>query len=217
MLAAAGMLDHCQFGPPIPVARRGDGEVNVADGANPRRRSIYLQILRLAPVTLLQSHDQPVMAVNCTRRGQSTVATQALTLLNSDAVANAARELADRARAAASTADFPAASPAAPQIATAESSIRFLGLAAWAREFSVDEVAELKRFLATQTAAYAAAAASSAAVAAPVAKPTDASVKAPANASANATVSAANLEHERKAWIDLAHMLLAANEFVYID
>jgi hypothetical protein len=42
-------------------------------------------------------------------------------------------------------------------------------------------------------------------------------VKAPANASANATVSAANLEHERKAWIDLAHMLLAANEFVYID
>lgn len=217
MLAAAGMLDHCQFGPPIPVARRGDGEVNVADGANPRRRSIYLQILRLAPVTLLQSHDQPVMAVNCTRRGQSTVATQALTLLNSDAVANAARELADRARAAASTADFPAAAPAAPQIASAESSIRFLGLAAWAREFSVDEVAELKRFLATQTAAYAAAAASSAPVAAPVAKPTDASVTAPANASANAPVSAANLEYERKAWIDLAHMLLAANEFVYID
>jgi hypothetical protein len=187
----------------------------VADGANPRRRSIYLQILRLAPVTLLQAHDQPIMAVNCTRRGQSTVATQALTLLNSDSVAAAARDLADRARAAAAAAarnsasagDASAAgnSAAAGNLA-ADSTIRYLGLAAWSRDFAADEVAELKQFVARQTAAYAAAGTA------------PANATAPANGTAPAAGSAgAAAEQERQAWYDLAHMLLAANEFVYID
>ena len=182
MLAAAGTLDHSLYGPPIPVARRGDGEVNVADGANARRRSIYLQVLRLAPVTLLQSHDQPIMAVNCTRRGQSTVATQALTLLNSDSVAAAARDLAERA-CAANVGD-----------GSVESAIRYLGLSAWSRDFTAEETAELKQFLARQAAAYAATGSQ------------------PAGSTAGPTA-----EQERKAWHDLAHMLLAANEFVYID
>jgi hypothetical protein len=217
LLAASGTLDYSLHGPPISVARRGDGEVNVADGANPRRRSIYLQILRLAPVTLLQAHDQPIMAVNCTRRGQSTVATQALTLLNSDSVAAAARDLADRARAAAAG-DAAAADASAARNAAAagdasaagnlaaDSAIRFLGLAAWSRDFAADEVAELKQFVARQTAAYAAAGTA------------PANATAPANGTAPAAGSAgAAAEQERQAWYDLAHMLLAANEFVYID
>lgn len=191
MLAAAGTLDASLYGPPIPVARRGDGEVNVADGANPRRRSIYLQILRLAPVTLLQSHDQPVMAVNCTRRGQSTVATQALTLLNSDSVAATARDLADRARVTAAG-------------TSQEAAIRFLGLAAWSRTFGPEEAAELRQFLDQQTTAHARVAAGNTATANTA-------------VGTGATVPAFTAEHERLAWIDLAHMLLAANEFVYID
>ena len=61
MLSAAGLLDHKFFGSPIPIARRPDGQVNIADGQNDRRRSIYVQILRGNPLTMLQAHDQPVM------------------------------------------------------------------------------------------------------------------------------------------------------------
>ena len=65
MLSAAGLLDQRLFGTPIPVIRRGDGEVTVADGQNDRRRSIYIQVLRGNPLTMLQAHDQPVMETNC--------------------------------------------------------------------------------------------------------------------------------------------------------
>ncbi|MBL8852213.1 MAG: DUF1553 domain-containing protein, partial [Planctomycetaceae bacterium] len=94
VLQTAGELDDSQFGPPIPLARRPDGEVNIADGNNGRRRSVYLQVLRANPLTLLQSFDQPVMETNCTRRTQSTVATQALTQLNSEFMRQAAETMA---------------------------------------------------------------------------------------------------------------------------
>jgi hypothetical protein len=96
LLHVSGLLDRRFFGPPVPVARRGDGEVNIADGQNDRRRSIYVQILRGNPLTLLQSYDQPVMETNCTRRSRSTVSTQALTLLNSDATIAYAQALSER-------------------------------------------------------------------------------------------------------------------------
>jgi hypothetical protein len=98
VLQAADLLDDRQFGPPVPLARRPDGEVNIADGQNGRRRSIYLQILRANPLTMLEIFDQPVMETNCTRRSQSTVATQALTLLNSEFMRSAADGMADRLR-----------------------------------------------------------------------------------------------------------------------
>ena len=60
------------------------------------RRSVYIALLRLNPETLLQAFDQPEMAVNCTRRSVSTVATQALTLLNSDPMVAAADAFAER-------------------------------------------------------------------------------------------------------------------------
>ena len=78
------------------MARRADGEVTVADGNNDRRRSIYMQVLRSNPLTMLQSHDQPVMETNCTRRTRSTVSTQALTLLNSDTTIAYSLAFADR-------------------------------------------------------------------------------------------------------------------------
>src|SRR5262249_40518390 len=72
------------FGPPVPMQRQADGEVTAPADASGARRSVYLQVRRSQPLTLLQVFDQPVMETNCTRRAVSTTASQALTLLNSD-------------------------------------------------------------------------------------------------------------------------------------
>lgn len=90
VLAVSGRLDSRPFGGAERLARRPDGEVTVADGQRDNRRSVYLQILRLNPQTLLQAFDQPVMEINCAQRSQSTVATQALTLWNSNWMVKAA-------------------------------------------------------------------------------------------------------------------------------
>src|SRR5262249_36168039 len=63
------------------------------------RRSIYLQVLRTRPVSLLATFDAPVMTVNCDRRVPSTTAPQSLMLMNSDFVLNHASFLAKRLRA----------------------------------------------------------------------------------------------------------------------
>ena len=96
MLATAGILNAQMFGPPVPLSVRADGEVVEPDDAAGLRRSIYLMVRRSLPFTLLQSFDQPVMETNCTRRGVSTVASQALNLLNSDALSKHAQAFASR-------------------------------------------------------------------------------------------------------------------------
>src|SRR5947207_1316924 len=80
ILSVAGTLNPQMHGPPVGMIRQGDGEVVVPADASGRRRSLYLQVRRSQPLTLLQVFDQPVMETNCTRRGSSTVASQALTL-----------------------------------------------------------------------------------------------------------------------------------------
>ncbi len=169
MLTAAGLLDRQFFGSAIPVGRRPDGEVTVADSQNDRRRSIYLQLMRSNPLTLLHAHDQPVMEINCTRRNRSTVSTQALTLLNSDATVAYAQELAVRVLREA---------PDAP--------VGFAILIALARDATAEELAVFTDLAAKQEARYAAGG-----------KPPDLA--------------------RRGAMADVCHMLLAANEFVYID
>lgn len=137
LLNVAGLLDESMFGNPIPVARRPDGEVTIADGQNDRRRSIYTQILRGNPLTMLHAFDQPVMETNCTRRSRSTVSTQALTLLNSDTAIQYAAAFADRALREAP-----------------ESPCRFAFLAALSRDATDDEVTESETFLAEQQERY---------------------------------------------------------------
>lgn len=169
ILSVSGLLDQRFFGDAIPVVRRPDGEVSVADGQNDRRRSIYVQVLRGNPLTMLQAHDQPVMETNCTRRSRSTVSTQALTLLNSDAMVAHAAAFGDRALREA---------PDAP--------VKLLVLAALSREATTDEVADFEKFLEEQYVRY--------------------------------SVSGNQSEVARhKALADLCHMLLASNEFVYVD
>jgi hypothetical protein len=96
MLATSGVLDGRLYGPPVPFVVRGDGEVVAPEDASGQRRSIYLKVRRSQPLTLLQSFDQPVMETNCTRRDVSTVASQALNLLNSDTLMNQAEAFAAR-------------------------------------------------------------------------------------------------------------------------
>ena len=96
ILHVAGALRSDMYGAPTAIVRRSDGEVVVNDGKLPQKRSIYLRNKRSAPVSILQLFDQPDIETNCTRRDQSTVPLQALSLLNSDLVVNAAEAFADR-------------------------------------------------------------------------------------------------------------------------
>ncbi len=96
MLAVSGTLNPQMFGASQTVARQGDGEVIVPSGQDQNRRSIYVSIIRLNPETMLEIFDQPIMSVNCVQRSTSTVSTQALAMLNSDAMNRAAAAFADR-------------------------------------------------------------------------------------------------------------------------
>ena len=62
----------------------------------PRPPMTFLRPLIAQPLTVLQVYDQPVMETNCTRRGVSTVSSQALTLLNSDFLVQQADAMATR-------------------------------------------------------------------------------------------------------------------------
>jgi mono/diheme cytochrome c family protein len=84
ILQVTGSLNPMMFGPPVPMQRQPDGEVTTSADAAGSRRSVYLQVRRSQPLTLLQVFDQPVLETNCTRRAVSTVSSQALTLLNSE-------------------------------------------------------------------------------------------------------------------------------------
>ena len=71
----------------------------VNDDKLPQKRAIYIRNKRSAPVSMLQLFDQPDIETNCARRSQSTVPLQALSMMNSDLVSNAAVAFADRVRA----------------------------------------------------------------------------------------------------------------------
>jgi len=113
MLAVSGQLDRRIGGEPVPVARDvgsgrivpgrevinpGNGMIDrietVAEQGN--RRSLYMQARRSRPLTVLEAFDLPVMNPNCTARTVTTVAPQALLLLNDAFVAEQAAALAAR-------------------------------------------------------------------------------------------------------------------------
>src|SRR5262249_41215464 len=114
------------------------------------RRSVYLQVRRSQPLTLLQVFDQPVMETNCPRRATSTVSSQALTLLNSDFLMRQAEAFAARVLRE---------NPAAP----AAHALRL----ALARPITEADRPQLADFLETQASRYAQTAASGPASASP--------------------------------------------------
>ena len=114
-LAVSGKLNTKAFGPPVPVTHDEVGQVVVGnDIRNPGdgtpmgkvksldgeefRRSVYIQVRRSLPLGLLESFDGPAMIPNCEIRHNTTVATQALMLLNSRFIHEQATYLAERVR-----------------------------------------------------------------------------------------------------------------------
>ena len=110
MLAAAGTLNLEPFGPafkpPIPaeamVARntKSPYPTDAKDDASTRRRSVYMFHKRVVPYPLLQAFDRPDAQQACGRRDETTVAPQALSLLNDSFVRTRAVEMAGRLIAA---------------------------------------------------------------------------------------------------------------------
>jgi hypothetical protein len=68
-------------------------------GQDDFRRSIYVQVRRSSPLTVLDAFDAPTMSPNCQQRSQTTVAPQSLLLMNDTFVLDNARRLADRLEA----------------------------------------------------------------------------------------------------------------------
>lgn len=95
VLATSGALDATRFGPPVVTEEDASGLVN----AQSKRRSIYLQVRRSRPETLMAAFDTPSPALNCDKRVRSNAATQALVLMNGEFLRGQAATLAARARA----------------------------------------------------------------------------------------------------------------------
>ncbi|MCA9121745.1 MAG: DUF1553 domain-containing protein [Planctomycetaceae bacterium] len=172
VLSVAGTLRQQMYGPAIGLHVWPDGEVTVHDDLDRYRRSIYLQNLRLRPVTMLNAFDQPVIEINCTERSRSTVSTQALTLLNSKMMTAAADAFAGRVLAA--DAEAPPAN-----------AVRL----AFGRAPASNELQALNGFLESQQRLHA----------------------------ESLGDSASPEEARHRAVADMCHMLLSANEFIYID
>lgn len=82
LLEVAGRLDRRCFDVPDLVDVRADGLVTPVATPRGYRRSVYVLHRRKEIPTLLENFDFPNMTPNCIERTSSTVATQALTLMN---------------------------------------------------------------------------------------------------------------------------------------
>ena len=113
MLATGGNLSHKMFGPPVPVMADEVGQIVVGkenlDGegkvgapiplnGDEFRRSVYILARRSRPLSMLEAFDAPEMEPNCEARSFSTVAPQALLLMNNGFVLAQAEQFAKRVR-----------------------------------------------------------------------------------------------------------------------
>jgi hypothetical protein len=106
MLAVAGTLNDASYGPAFkpPIAAEAQVARNLKspypddaqDDPATRRRSVYMFHKRVIPYPLLQAFDRPDSLQSCNRRENTTVAPQALALLNDAFVRARALDFADR-------------------------------------------------------------------------------------------------------------------------
>ena len=111
VLAISGKLNDKLGGKPVPVMQDEIGQFilgidningnGVPDKMLPLngeefRRSLYVQVRRSRPLTVMEPFDLPVLDPNCPQRNSSTVSPQSLMLMNSEFVQEHARNLADR-------------------------------------------------------------------------------------------------------------------------
>jgi hypothetical protein len=101
LLAISGRLNRTLGGPsvfpPIPAdIKTSKNWTASADPADHHRRSLYIFARRNLRFPFLEAFDAPDSNLTCPERGRSTTAPQSLTLLNSEAVMNAASATAAR-------------------------------------------------------------------------------------------------------------------------
>ena len=112
LLAVSGQLTGKMYGPPVPVSPDVVGQIVVAVdtrdgggrptgkviplGADEFRRSIYVQVRRSMPLSVLEPFDLPILTPNCERRPSSTTAPQALLMMNNPFIIRQAGALAAR-------------------------------------------------------------------------------------------------------------------------
>jgi mono/diheme cytochrome c family protein len=112
ILAASGRLDCTMLGPPLPVAPDEAGQVLIGTdtrdtagrqngtpgslGGAEFRRTLYVQVRRSLPLGVTETFDPPMMSPNCDRRTSSTVAPQALALMNNAFLVEQSDAFADR-------------------------------------------------------------------------------------------------------------------------
>jgi len=146
-LAASGQLNEAMYGPGVrpELPPNFGGAANWKVSENPAdraRRSVYIYAKRNLPYPMMQAFDFPDMHESCGCRTQTVIAPQALLLLNSELVVDAAARLAERVRSDADTADPYAA-------------IRQLWRTAYGRDPSEKELRKANEFLGQQQAALA--------------------------------------------------------------
>jgi hypothetical protein len=110
ILQVSDKLNPKAFGPAVPVmadrvGRWVIGKENLNAGrpgekidmqGEEFRRSIYIQVRRSRPLSVLDTFDLPPMSPNCDKRRPSTGAPQSLLMMNSDLLINYSRHLAQR-------------------------------------------------------------------------------------------------------------------------
>lgn len=96
LLLISRRLDETPFGPANGVNVRSDGFVTAVPTEAGWRRSIYVEHNRKQNMTILESFDLPRPTPNCLERKLSTVAPQALHLLNNETVYELAVSFASR-------------------------------------------------------------------------------------------------------------------------
>jgi len=102
-LWVADRLNDTQFGPADPVNVRKDGLVTAKSVRGGWRRSVYLRQRRKEFPTFLSTFDLPSMTPNCIQRPESTVALQALFLMNNATIDQLAGSFAERVEKEAGT------------------------------------------------------------------------------------------------------------------
>ncbi|MEI6236109.1 MAG: DUF1549 domain-containing protein [Planctomycetota bacterium] len=107
VLSVSGVLNSTMFGPsvmvPIPseliitkTVGKGNYPKGIKDGPDVWRRSVYVFQKRTVPVPITTLFDGPDSSGSCGRREQTTVAPQALLLMNDESIRARSRDFASR-------------------------------------------------------------------------------------------------------------------------
>jgi hypothetical protein len=96
LLSVSGRIDKTSLGEPDPVEVRADGLVTTKPTEKGWRRTIYVLQRRKEILSILEAFDLPQMIPNCVQRPNSTVASQALHLLNNKLIRDLSVSFANR-------------------------------------------------------------------------------------------------------------------------